>query len=744
MGDAVQSVIQGENSDPILAVPDEGYHFLQWSDGSVENPRTETNVTEDILVTAEFAINSYTITYEPGVNGSIEGSTPQTVNHGDDGAPVLATPHEGHHFLQWSDGSVENPRTETNVTEDILVTAEFAINSYTITYEPGVNGSIEGSTPQTVNHGDDGAPVLAVPDEGHHFLQWSDGSTENPRTDTSVTEDILVTANFSINTYSLIYNADINGTLVGNTAQTVEYGANGSPVAAMANTGFHFEQWDDGVTSNPRRDNNVTSDISVTAAFSINTYTLTYLTDTGGSLSGLTEQLVEHGAAGSSVTAVPDIGYHFVKWNDQRTDNPRTDVDVVSNITVTARFEINTYTLSYLAAENGIIIGETTQEVRHGNNGESVEAVPDEGYHFLQWSDGSTDNPRTDINVPGDITVTALFEINQYTLTYLTQGNGSITGETIQLIDHGADGTAVTAEAAPGHHFVQWSDGVTTAVRIDTGVTADIGVAAVFSIDFSGTLLLPGDIPMEFVWIPAGTYLMGDEPTGSPADEAQHEVTIEYDFWMCKYEITQQQWLALMGGFPETTPSTVYGLGDAYPVYYVSWNDTQDFINALSAYINTTEQGIMDLRLPSESEWEYTCRAGTTTRFYFGNSDGCLTQCQDCEAGVLPGNRTDYMWYCGNEIPEGCKPVGGKLPNAFGLYDMSGNVYEWCEDDWQGGYNGTPTDGSAFMKSPRATRRVIRGGYWENSAKSCYSSARSSNTPATRDYALGFRLVLAQ
>src|SRR4029077_5053149 len=183
----------------VTAVPNACYHFVNWSDGSTDNPRTDTNVMTDINVTANFAINTYTLTYPSGPHGSISGASPQTVNCATDGSPVTAVPDTGYHFVNWSDGSTQNPRTDTNVTMDISVTANFAINTYTLTYTAGPHGSISGTSPQTVPYGGSGTPVTAGPDTGYHFVNWSDSSTDNPRTDTNVTMDISVTANFGAN-----------------------------------------------------------------------------------------------------------------------------------------------------------------------------------------------------------------------------------------------------------------------------------------------------------------------------------------------------------------------------------------------------------------------------------------------------------------------------------------------------------------------------------------------------------------
>ena len=178
-------------------MPDAGYHFVSWSDGVLTAARTDLNVTADISVTATFAINTYTLTYVTGANGTLTGTSPQTVNYGGNGTQVTAVPNAGYHFVSWSDGVLTAARTDLNVTADISVTATFAINTYTLTYVAGANGAISGTTPQTVNHGGNGTQVTAVPNAGYHFVSWSDGVLTAARTDLNVTADITVTASFA-------------------------------------------------------------------------------------------------------------------------------------------------------------------------------------------------------------------------------------------------------------------------------------------------------------------------------------------------------------------------------------------------------------------------------------------------------------------------------------------------------------------------------------------------------------------
>ena len=489
----------------ITAVASTGYSFTGWTvtagTASIANASslstTVTLTSGNATVQANFAQITYQLTTQATTGGTVTApaSSPTTVNYGA-ATTITAFASTGYSFTGWtvtagtaSIGNASSLSTTVTLTSgNATVQANFTINTYTLTYTAGANGTISGTTPQTVNYNASGTAVTAVANTGYHFVQWSDGSTANPRTDANVTANISVTASFTINTYTLTYTAGANGTISGTSPQTVNYNASGTAVTAVANTGYHFVQWSDGSTTNPRTDANVTANISVTASFAINTYTLTYTAGTNGSISGTTPQTVNYNASGTAVTAVANTGYHFVQWSDGSTTNPRTDANVTANISVTASFAINTYTLTYTAGTNGSISGTTPQTVNYGASGTAVTAVPNTGYYFVQWSDGSTANPRTDANVTANISVTASFAINTYTLTYTAGTNGSISGTTPQTVNYGASGTAVTAVPGTGYYFVQWSDGSTANPRTDANVTANISVIASFAAQTTPTL----------------------------------------------------------------------------------------------------------------------------------------------------------------------------------------------------------------------------------------------------------------
>ncbi|XBB67686.1 InlB B-repeat-containing protein [Nocardioides sp. WV_118_6] len=422
----------------------------------------------------------HTLTYRAGAGGTLGGTTKQRVRHGGTGTAVTALPRAGHRFVRWSDGKTANPRTDRSVTADLTVTATFAAKTYRVRYLAGPGGALTGATDQRVAHGRDATPVTAVSGAGHHFVRWSDGSTANPRTDAAVVADLSVRAEFARTVVRLQYVAGPGGTLTGDLDQRIDHGASGTAVTAVPDAGRTFVRWSDGSTDNPRTDTAVLADATLTAVFAARTYVLTYLPGPGGSLSPSAPQLVEHGADGPAVTVTPSLGYHFVRWSDGSTANPRTDTAVTADLSVSAEFALDTHTASYAAGPGGSIGGTTPQTVDHGTGTTAVTAVPDTGFRFVRWSDGGTANPRSDSPVTADLSVTAEFAVQTYRVRYLAGAGGSVTGDADQTVDHGTGTTAVTAAPDAGFQFVRWNDGSTANPRTDAAVVADLTVTAEF------------------------------------------------------------------------------------------------------------------------------------------------------------------------------------------------------------------------------------------------------------------------
>jgi hypothetical protein len=465
---------------------------------------TRSSYLPDIIMNLDAL--AATLSYTAGDNGSLTGSTSQTVDIGSDGSAVIAVPDTGYSFVNWSDDSTDNPRTDTSVSADLSVTANFSLNSYTLTYSSGDNGSLTGTASQAVNHGSNGTAVTAVASSGYTFFRWSDGSTQNPRQDTSVSATTTVRAYFIESDYTSTYTAGDNGSIVGATTQYTYNGGSNKPVAAMPDTGYNFVNWSDGGTTNPRTDTNITEDISVTANFAINSYTLSYAADANGSVTGDTSQTVSYGESGTAITAVANSDFNFVKWSDGSTTNPRTDTN--ANVNVSAVFGIDRVALTYVAGSNGSLTGTTAQLVSSGENGTAITATPSTGYSFSSWSDSSTANPRTDSSVSSSIYVTANFAKNSYTVSYSTGDNGSLTGTTSQTVDHGDDGTAITAVAASGYHFLRWSDNSVDNPRTEQNISADVSVSAVFEANRDNSTIYANSS--------TGNDSTGDGSSGSP------------------------------------------------------------------------------------------------------------------------------------------------------------------------------------------------------------------------------------
>jgi formylglycine-generating enzyme required for sulfatase activity len=225
-------------------------------------------------------------------------------------------------------------------------------------------------------------------------------------------------------------------------------------------------------------------------------------------------------------------------------------------------------------------------------------------------------------------------------------------------------------------------------------------------------------IGMEFVLIPDGSFTMGADKSFEGAwdhETPRHQVTIGEPFYLGKYEVTQAQWEAVMGGNPSKFK------GRHNPVDSVSWSDVQTFIQRLNQ-----KEGTNKYRLPTEAEWEYAARAETTSRYSFGDDAGSLGR---------------YAWYKDNSDEE-THPVGQKEPNPWGLHDMHGNVWEWVEDWYDGKYYGTSP--ARDPKGPsEGAYRVLRGCSWDCDTGSLRSAYRNYYLPGNRDEDSGFRLAFS-
>jgi len=240
-----------------------------------------------------------------------------------------------------------------------------------------------------------------------------------------------------------------------------------------------------------------------------------------------------------------------------------------------------------------------------------------------------------------------------------------------------------------------------------------------YGLPLTSTLDLGRGVKLDLMLIPAGEFIMGSprsEEGRYDTEGPQHQVRIKEAFYMGKYAVTQVHWQVVMGANPARFRDS-----DNLPAERVSWYDCVAFCSTASTHTGRP------VRLPSEAEWEYACRAGSSSVYYFGDSRD--------ELGL-------YAWYRDN-AREVSHPVGSKQPNAWGLYDVHGGIDEFCQDVWHSSYDGAPDDGSAWLQGGDPDRRILRGGSWYDIAQHCRSAHRNAYPRSQPSEDHGFRVVVS-
>lgn len=255
---------------------------------------------------------------------------------------------------------------------------------------------------------------------------------------------------------------------------------------------------------------------------------------------------------------------------------------------------------------------------------------------------------------------------------------------------------------------------------------------------------LPGGVELIMMRIPAGEFMMGapeDEPDSHSSQQPQHRVRVA-EFLMGQTPVTQAQWRSVvMNSEPincKLEPDPSKFKGDQRPVEQVSWEEAQEFCWRLSVLSKK------DYQLPSEAQWEYACRAGTETAYHFGPN--LTNELANFRKSISHDESVNYDGSSNYNIDipssysdSGTTDVGVYPANRWGLYDMHGNVWEWCKDDWHDDYSYAPEDGSAWISENHSTK-LMRGGSWVNIPRGCRSSYRNYNSYDFRDNGVGFRL----
>jgi len=252
----------------------------------------------------------------------------------------------------------------------------------------------------------------------------------------------------------------------------------------------------------------------------------------------------------------------------------------------------------------------------------------------------------------------------------------------------------------------------------------------------SRVMQIPVMVKLEMIWIEPGTFVMGspEAEQGRNVYEIQHEVTLTKGYWLGKYEVTQLQYWTIMGENPSR-----FSAHD-HPVEHVSWNDAMDFCARLTEIGRRTKNlsKWYKYTLPTEAQWEYACRAGTATALNNGKNltDKCVENGRDCP------NMDEVGWYDRNSRFT-THPVGQKKPNAWGFYDMHGNVWEWCLDRYKKDHYCRTSASTDPMGPDNGTTHVLRGGCCNTNANGCRSAYRRGGDPGGHIASAGFRVALS-
>lgn len=442
----------------ITAIPNEHYQFVQWSDGNTNNPRAIT-VTSDTSFTAVFEVTSYTI--NAVVNNSSWGSVTGAGEY-EYNTPFLLTaiPTTGHYFDHWLEESTQtmyfetyNPLTFTT-TRNETYTAVFATTQYTVNVlsNNDTMGWVSGGGTYDYNQQ---VYIAAHPMGNYIFTQWSDGNTDAYRLIT-VTQNVTYTASFTDAIFNIT--ATANNIAFGVVTGSGSY-PRGSQVqlTAVPNEGYHFTQWSDGNTDNPRIIT-VTADATYTAQFAANTYVVNVSSSNTAMGSAMGGGIFSYGQQTTiEATAMPH--YRFVQWNDGVNSNPRI-VTIFSDTTFIAEFEqLPQYTITVVSADEtkGSVSGGGTF---YGGEQTVISATATAGNVFDRWSDGNTEAIRT-LTVTSDVTYTAYFSGIRCTVNVYSNDDqmGSVSGG--GEYEQGSQAT-VTATPANGCRFVRWNNGVET------------------------------------------------------------------------------------------------------------------------------------------------------------------------------------------------------------------------------------------------------------------------------------------
>ena len=426
--------------------PATGYHITDvqvdgTSVGAISS-YSFTNVTMTHNISAIFAINTYTVIFTAGAHGTISSGTAiQTINYGGNATAPTITANPGWTFTGWDTAF-------TNVTTNLSVTAQYSQITYTVTFTAGTHGIINsGTAVQMINYGGNATAPTTTANPGWTFTGWDTAFT-------NVTTNLTVTAQYSQITYTVTFTSGTHGIINSGTAvQTINYGGNATAPTTTANPGWTFTGWDTAFT-------NVTSNLTVTAQYNINTYTITFNVGAHGIInSGTAVQTINYGGNAVAPTLTINPGWFFNSWDKSFTN-------VTSNFTVNALFIPEIEVVTFAPGMHGALLnGNTVQPLNYNGTAVAPIVTANPGWTFTGW-----DKPLNNIN--SYTLITAQYSQTQYTVTFVAGEHGNPEkGNMLQTVTSGADAAAPSIAAEPGWIFTGWD-------RAFNNITGDLTVTA--------------------------------------------------------------------------------------------------------------------------------------------------------------------------------------------------------------------------------------------------------------------------
>ncbi len=624
------------------------------------------------------------------------------------------------------------------------------ITSYRIAYNLD-GGTLTEDNPESYNVISATIRLNNPGKEGYDFTGWTGTGIEGAASMTVTipqgsTGDREYYAHYNPISYTITYDLD-GGILAAVNPESYDITSDTIILNEPVKSGYTFVGWTGSNGNTPQTGVTIETgsigDRNYTASYTSEAYTITYDLDGG--------RVATTNPTGYSVTSgkitlnnPTKKGYTFIGWTGSNGETPQAEVSIESGSTGNKSYKANfipiSYTISYEPPA-----AQGTNPACYDITSATITLIPptaETGYAFAGWT--GTDiigDASMTVTIPqgstGNREYTANYNPISYTITYNLDGGSTDNPESYDITSATIILNKPTKE---NYTFVGWSGtdivGATMTVKIEQGTMGGRVYTANWLLTELNLTIPEGSVILKLRCIPPGRFVRSGKEVSGTTYGDDKTVNISKAFYMGTFEVTQAQYKAVMNGY---NPSEFYG--DSLPVDTVSHNDIYDSGTGFLARINALlEEQLPDgyeFALPTEAQWEYACRAGTTTDLNngkdFENDDGA------------DANTDEVAWYLYNSDGK-THPVGSKLPNAFGLYDMHGNVSEWCSD-WYDDYNPNMLDDPTGPSEPSQAYGpycVTRGGVWESQPSGCSSWFRGGTAPTVRHYAIGFRLALVK